>query len=442
MGAVALSPLVLEAPFGKTALGKLGIETDFMRREDYKSVMENVSRDSFSAPVKANMQSMISSLSDQMAKAIASGRKIDIAKARQIVSGGPYTSEEALKMQLVTKLAYADEFYDEIEKIAGKDAESVDPSSYLYFYGREHKEKPKAKVAIIYADGLITDNPPKGPQKMANGEIIDTEEIVDGFDAAAEDKDIKAILFRVDSPGGSPVASETIRRALIKAKESKKPVIVSMGRVAASGGYWISMNADKIIADPATITGSIGVVAGKFVLGGLFDKLGVKWDGVSSDGSANMWSVRTAFNDKGRERINAMLDETYGAFTKNVADARKITPEKMPDIAKGRVFTGEQALAAGLVDELGGMNTAIEAIKKQLQLKPEDKLAFYQFPAPETPSSLIMRILYNLKSKGFAFGDFSALQQVAAKLAPYLETLNDNNLVSAKLPVHFTINGL
>lgn len=442
IGAVALSPLSIEAPFGKTALGKLGVETDFMRREDFKSVMENVSRDSFSPPVKANMLSMLSNLSEQMAKSIADGRKIEITKARDIVANGPYTSQEALKLGLVTKLAYADEFYAELEKVAGKDTDAVGPTSYLYYYGKAHNQKPKARIAVIYADGLITDNPPKGPSRVANDEVIDTQDVVDGLEAAAEDKEVKAILLRVNSPGGSPVASETIRRAVIKAKESKKPVFVSMGRVAASGGYWIAMNADRIIADPATITGSIGVVAGKFVLGGLFDKLGVKWDTVSETNTTNMWSIRLPFNDKGRARINTMLDETYDAFTKNVAEARNIPLEKMPEIAKGRVFTGEQALAIGLVDEIGGMNVALEALKKQLNLKPEDKISLYQFPAPETPSSLILRILHNLKSKGLAFGDFDQLQQIKSMLSPYLQTLLDDNVISAKLPPYFAIGGI
>jgi len=442
IGSVALSPLSIEAPFGKTALGKFGIETDFMRREEYKSVMENVSRDSFSPPVKANMQSMLTSLSEQIAQGIAAGRKMDLAKVRDIVANGPYTSQEALKTGLVTKLAYADEFTEEIKNKAGKDAAYVDPSTYLYYFGQAHQEKPKAKIALIYAEGLIANEAMKGPARMAQDDVISTEDVVDAFESAAKDDEVKAILFRVNSPGGSPVASETMRRALIKAKEKKKPVFVSMGRVAASGGYWISMNADRIVAAPSTITGSIGVVAGKFVLGGLFEKLGIKWDTISTGDNAGLWSSRTPFTAKGKERMNAMLDETYKAFTQNVAQARKIPPEKMQDIAKGRVFTGEQALAVGLVDELGGMNTTIDSLKKELKLKPEDKVSLVQFPEPETPSGLFMRVLHNLGVGGaMALAPLGDMQKIMMTLRPYLDVLGESDAISTKLPFNYSIRG-
>jgi len=441
VGAVALTPLAIEAPFGKTALGKFGVTTDFMRREEYKSVMENVSQDSFSPTVKANMQSMLNSLSDQIAQGIAAGRKLDLAKVKEIIENGPYTAVEALKLGLVTKLAYYDQFLDEAKEKAGKDAKMVDPATYLYYASHANKDKPKAKIALIYADGMIVSDKPKGPARMAQDDVIDTDEIVDAFDDAVKDKDVKAIIFRINSPGGSPVASETIRRALIRAKE-KKPVFVSMGRVAASGGYWIAMDATRIIADPATITGSIGVIAGKFVLGGLFDKLGITWDTINANESTNMWSTRAPFTPKGRERMNVMLDETYKAFTDNVAAARKIAPDKMPDIAKGRVFTGEQAVGVGLVDDFGGMNATIESVKANLKLNPEDKVALAQFPAPESPTNLLFRVLHNVGLASELFqGSIGDLQQVRSTLHPYLDALSDSNRVTAKLPSPYLLNG-
>ena len=444
IGAVGLGSLVIEAPFGKTALSKLGVETDFMRREEYKSVMENVSRDSFSPTVRANMESMLKSLSDQIAQGLAAGRKFAADQAQSIVANGPYTSGEALKSGLVTKLGYEDEIEKELKDKAGdKDVAFLDPASYLFYFNRDRKDESKGDIAIIYAEGVITDHPAKGPSALAEDEMIDTQSIVDAFKDATEDKDIKAIIFRVNSPGGSPVASETIRRALIKAKESKKPVFVSMGRVAASGGYWIAMDADRIIANPATITGSIGVVSGKFVLGGLFDKLGVKWDSIKTSENANLWSSRTPFDAKGRERINAMLDETYKAFTDNVAAARKIAPEKMPDIAKGRVFTGEQALKVGLVDELGGLDTTIASMKKQLKLEPTDRLMLRQFPEPETPATLVLKLLQDIGSGGAMIrGSLGELKELRAAFAPLFESLSAaSQPVSARLPSSFMHTG-
>ena len=447
-GSVALGALSIEAPFGKTALGKLGVETDFLRREEYKSVMENVSRDSFSPTVRANMEGMIASLSSQIGAGIASALKIEPDKAKQIIANGPYTANEALKIGLVTKLAYQDEVEKELKDKAGKDVAFLSPSSYIFFRNRDitqaqdkkasKEEKQRGQIAIIYANGLITDHPPTGPSSLAEDEVIDTQSLVDALDDAAEDKQVRAILIRVNSPGGSPVASESIRRAVIKAKESKKPVFVSMGQVAASGGYWISMNADRIIADPATLTGSIGVVAGKFVLGGLFDKLGVKWDTISTNANGNLWSPRTPFDAKGRERMNAMLDETYKMFTDNVAAARKIAPEKMGEIAKGRVFTGEQAIKVGLVDELGGLDTAIASLKKELKVDPKERMMLRQFPEPESPQSLALRLMRDFMLNGaFLRSSMGDLQKVRAALTPYLGALTDEALISAKMPSTF-----
>lgn len=446
VGTIGLSNLGVESPFAKSALAKIGIVGDFMQREEYKSVMENITRDAYSPPVKENLTSLIGNMNDQLIRTLAASRKIDVAQAQTLFSNGPYTSNEALKNKLVTQLAYQDQFSDIVDEKAGKEAAVVSPSTYLAYFLNDHPaEQAKAEIALIVADGMIVDEAPKGPERLAmQGEIINTDSIVQAFDDAAKDKDVKAILFRVNSPGGSPSASESIRRALDKAKESKKPVYVSMGRVAASGGYWIAMDADKIIADPATLTGSIGVVAGKFVLGELFDKLGLTWDTISTGDNATMWSVRKPFSDKGRERMNAMLDDTYKTFTDSVAAARKIPPEKIPDIAKGRVYTGEQALKAGLVDELGGLNETIAALKTTLNLKADDRVVIAQFPPPETPVSLLMQILENLPFTGANFnGLLPFLHDAQAALLPFLQTLLlQTGTLHASLPVAFQGLGL
>ncbi|MDD3182671.1 MAG: signal peptide peptidase SppA [Alphaproteobacteria bacterium] len=443
IGSVGLTNLGSEAPFGKTALRKLGVSADFIRREEYKSVMENVTDDHYTQPVKENMQSLFGNLNDQIAQGLSVGRKLDLQKVKDLISGGPYTTNESLQTGLVTKIGYEDEFFDDVNIKVGKNAELVAPSSYLYYFNREQHDETKAHIALIVADGLIVDQAPKGPSRLAENEIIDTDEIVQAFDDAAKDQDVKAILFRVNSPGGSPVASETIRRALIKAKESKKPVYVSMGRVAASGGYWISMDADRIFADPATLTGSIGVIAGKFVLGKLFDKLGITWDTVSTGDNASMWSTRAPFSDKARARMNVMLDETYRAFTDHVAAARKIPVEKISDVAKGRVFTGEQALQVGLIDEVGGINETVLGLKKALNLKPQDRIALSPFPAPETPEMVLFKMLTNLKLGGAMIKEFAPLfQQVRLQIGSLLPLLSQSNGPTLSLPYTFQKPGI
>ncbi len=438
VGTVGLTGLAIQAPFGKTALANLGVSTDFLRREEYKSVMENVARDEFSPPVRANMEAMMNNLAEQQISGIAEGRKMEAAKVRELMARGPFTASEALKEGLVTRVGYEDEMLDAAlslgtDVVVGR-ATSVDVAAYLAYEPADNTA-PKATIALIHGLGMITDTPHGGGAPLAEEHVINTEKLVAAFESASKDKSVQAILFRVDSPGGSPSASETIRRALIKAKESKKPVFVSMGSVAASGGYWISMNADRIVAEPSTLTGSIGVVAGKFVTNALWAKLGVKWDGMATNDNAQMWSMLEPFSAQGRDRVNAMLDETYQAFTSNVAASRKIPLEKMSDIAKGRVWTGDQAVKIGLVDELGGIVTTIQALKKELKLEPTDMVELQPFPPPETPTDLAIKMLRS-------FGIESAMvrsalghwQKAQATLAPVLDGLEETGAVRAKLP--------
>lgn len=444
VGVVGLTGLGVEAPFGKGFFDKIGVGTDFVRRAEYKSVMENATNDAFSPPVRANMESLIGDLLRQEKSGIAESRQMDEAKVGELLAAGPFTSDEALAKGLVTRTGYWDEVTQEIKDKAGKDVVEADAPTYLAFdapaakkKGKKKADKPKATVALITAEGLITDDP-ESPMRYADDAVIDTDKIAGAFDDAADDDQVNAILFRVNSPGGSPSASETIRRALVKAKESKKPVFVSMGEVAASGGYWIAMNADRIFAEPGTITGSIGVVGGKFTIGGLSEKLGVTWDKITTSPNAGIWSPTASFTPEQLARVNALMDDTYGAFTKNVAEARKIPLDKIGDVAKGRVFTGAQAKEAGLVDDLGGFAATILALKKQLNLQPTDKVALVRFPAPESPTSLIYKILKNLGLQSLnlqgSLGSWQKLQTLAAPLLKAAPDLAPQSPIAASLP--------
>lgn len=401
VGAVSLTGLALQSPFGKAALDKIGVKADFMQREEYKSFMDMATRNDFAPPVKANMQSLLDDLSDHVAAGIAESRDFAIDHSRDLMQRGPYTDEEALKEKLVTRLGYFDELDEELDQKAGKDAKSVDAATYLASYATA-KTAPKAKVALIYGSGEITDHDSETPG-LTGDKAMGADTVADAFDTAANDTDVSAILFRVDSPGGSPAASETVRRALVHAQKSGKPVFVSMGELAASGGYWISMNADHIVAEPATLTGSIGVLAGKFVLNDLLQKLGVTAAMLKTSSNAGMWSMTDEFSPQQRERVNVLLDGTYRAFTQNVAAARHIPPEKIPDIAKGRVWTGAQAVKIGLVDELGGFATTMSAIRKKLNLAETDPVALQLYPPPEAPLERIMKLLKNLGVEEAAF---------------------------------------
>jgi len=420
VGTVSLTGVSLESPFGKAALDKLGVVADFMQREEYKSFMEMGQRDSFSPPVKAEMQIMVENLSDQIAQGIAESRKWDLAHVKDLMSRGPYTDEESVQEKLVTRLGYADELDDELDSKAGKDAKQVDVETYLDYNDGKSDSKNQTEVAVIYGTGLITDK--SGGGGLTGDHVMGADDIAGAFDDAADDKHVKAILFRIDSPGGSPAASETIRRAMIHAQKKGKPVIVSMGEMAASGGYWIAMNGDRIIANPSTLTGSIGVVAGKFASDGLLQKLGISTDGVSTAENAGMWNATAPFTPPQRARVNALLDNTYHSFVSDVAAARKIPMEKMPEIAKGRVWTGDQAVKIGLVDELGGYDVALGAVRKALKLDDSRVVSLVPFPAPESPGQRLLKLLHHVGAESAMLSSSTAqLGRLEAALAPLLK---------------------
>jgi len=234
------------------------------------------------------------------------------------------------------------------------------------------KDEEKPIIALIYGDGEINMQYDKKVHKA--------------FDEAIKHKNVKAIVFRVESPGGSSVYSETIYRQVHRAKKAGKPVFVSMGHVAASGGYYVAMGADKIVAEPATITGSIGVFANKLIIGKFLEgKLGITFDSLHEGDHALINSSIKDFTPSERERIEKIVDYVYNEFTSKVAENRKLTPEEVDKCARGRVFTGEQAKQLGLVDELGGIDKTIEiahtAIKQDCKVEifpPRKRLAFFE----------------------------------------------------------------
>ena len=276
VGNLGLSGMRMENPFGRAVLDKLGIKPAFVQREEYKTAMAFVTEDKMPPAMREEMQSILTGLSNQVSNGIAASRGMKPDEVKSLMAKGPYTAKEALALKLIDKIGYADEIENWIDTTHGKKTAKLRPGTYLHVPDPLNDgkpvapAKPKATVALIVGEGEIVEEE-SGPSPLSGGERgMDTREIVSAFHDAVEDKDIKLIIFRVDSPGGSPTASETIRRAVIRAKAQGKKVIVSMGQMAGSGGYWIAMDADRIIANPATLTGSIGVLSGKVDLSGLY----------------------------------------------------------------------------------------------------------------------------------------------------------------------------
>ena len=233
------------------------------------------------------------------------------------------------------------------------------------------------------------------------------------FDKAAHDSDVKAILFRVDSPGGSAVASETIWRAVERAHASRRPIIVSMGAVAGSGGYYIAAPADKIVAEPATLTGSIGVLAGKFVLSGLWDKLGISWGTAEEGANVGMFSTLQDFSPPEKERFEAFLDSAYATFKNRVAKGRKLGEDEVESVAKGRVWTGEDAKARGLVDALGGFGTALKLAKQAANIPDDQDVTLKLYPRAETVGAALGRLLGRRPADEETTGTDTLAQRIA-----------------------------
>ncbi len=375
-GTVGLTGLYTETPFARELLDRLGIVPRFSRRSEYKTVMNSLTDKAMPAPQREELDALLASLDGQIVRDIAAARRLPQDTLRGLVDRGPLLAEEALKAHLVDRLGYRDEAIAEARRRAGPAARLVGAARYLDGAGRPHQSG--AEIALIYGTGLITRSGTGAGLFGAEG--LNARKVAAAFRAAAGDKAVRAIVFRIDSPGGSAVASETLWREVARARERGKPVIVSMGDVAASGGYYIAAPADKIVAEPATLTGSIGVVAGKIVLSGLLQKLGVAVEPVARGANAGMFSAVEDFSPQQQRRLDALLDATYAGFKAHVAAGRHLDAGAVEALAKGRVWSGEQAKANGLVDALGGYREAVALAREAAHIPAGAPYRLVVFP--------------------------------------------------------------
>src|SRR5215471_10896711 len=386
MGNVGLTGLYAESPFLRGTLDLLGIAPEFDHREEYKTAMNLLTESKMTPAHREELEALLASLAGQIVRGIAQGRKLSEAEVHDLIDRGPLLAEEAVQAKLVDRLGYRDEALAHARARAGSDAEVVSLQKYLDRAGRPHREG--STIAVIYGSGLVTRggdsaNPVTGSKLMA------ATELTRAFRAAVRDPAVRAILFRIDSPGGSAVASESIWREVVFARERGKPVIVSMGDVAGSGGYYVAAAADKIVAQPATLTGSIGVLAGKLVIADLLKKIGVATESAQIGANAAMFSPTANFSERGRARLEAFLDETYRGFKDHVATGRHMTEEEVEAVAKGRVWSGEEAKARGLVDELGGYAVALRLAKQAANISAEASVTLTVFPREKGVAELL-----------------------------------------------------
>ena len=403
MGTVGLTGLYAETPYFKGALDMLGIVAEFDHIGRYKTAANVLTNTRMTAPDREQIEALLTSASAQVVAGIAEGRKLSPGAVRAAIDSGPLLPDEALQAKLVDHIGYRDEAIAAARKRAGAQAKLVGLSTYLG--GAERPNRAGARIALIYGSGLIvggsgSDGPLSGSAEMA------ADDVAHAFRAAVRDPKVRAILFRIDSPGGSVTASETIWRAVELAGKEGKPVIASMGDVAGSGGYYIAAPAAKIIAEPATLTGSIGVLAGKVVVGGLLKKIGVTTDSAQFGANAGMGSATSPFSPFAQSRVQALLDATYKGFKDHVAAGRHMSPDAVEAVAKGRVWTGADAKAHGLVDALGGYGTALRLAREAAGIAPEAPVALTLFPREKPPIELLYDRLTGKQRRSTGFGAF------------------------------------
>jgi protease-4 len=379
-GDVGLTGISMENWFYRGTLDKLGLDFQVGKRHEYKSAAERLTEHGFTGPAREAMERLAASIVEQITEAIGQRLEIPAREARALIDRGPFLATEALDARLVDVLGYRDEVYAAVRKEAGPDASLL----YLGRYQRSRALAQRARklpspgedvVALIYATGPIRrGRSGRGP--LASG-AMGADTMTAALRAAVADHRARAIVLRVNSPGGSYIASDSIWREVVRAREAGTPVVVSMGDVAASGGYFIAMAADTIVAEPGTITGSIGVIAGKPVLNGLLRRAGVSTDSVREGARADMFSTSHPFSEDEWGRVNTWLDRIYADFTGKVAAGRGMSADQVHDIARGRVWSGADAAANGLVDELGGLATAVALARQTASLPDAAPLRLY-----------------------------------------------------------------
>lgn len=404
-GEVLLPGVRAEFSFYKDLFAKVGVEADMMHVGDFKGAAEPYTRDSLSEPVRKNMTALIDDLYDEMLTTIASDRDIKIEEIRKLVDQGLLMAAEAKEAGLVDRVIYPDQFRDALQKEYKADKlvyvenyakQKVDtdfsgPMGMMKLFqsmmgeGRSGSGDDAPKIAVVYAVGPIMSG--KSQSSLMGGTSMGSTTIVEALQEAAKDETVKAIVLRVDSPGGSALASDLIWR---QTQAIDKPIIASMGDVAASGGYYISMGADRIFAEPGTVTGSIGVVGGKLAMKGVYDKLGIDTESISRGENSGIFSTTDKFSESERKVVERMMKVIYDQFTSKAAEGRKMKQEDLEKLAGGQVYTGRVAKRLGLIDEVGTLRDSIQAAKRQAGLDPDKKVELIVLPKPENPFEALL----------------------------------------------------
>lgn len=395
--------------FLKRFFDRYGVKADYEQRKEYKNAVNGYLYDDYTPAHREAELSWMNSIYQSGLAAVAADRKLDARALQASLEAGPYLAEDALRLKLIDKTGQVRDAQLALLKQAGDDAEMMDFDDYAH--GRRDRGGAGPAIAVIEGEGAIVTGKDGGSNPFSGGSAIYSDDIAEAFQAAIKAKDVKAIVFRLNSPGGSDTASEQILASIREAKAAGKPVVVSMGTYAASGGYWVASEASSIVAEPTTLTGSIGVFGGKFVVGPALAKYGVdlRQLGVGSS-YAGAFGMSREFTAQERAAFAGWMDRIYDTFVARVATGRKLQAERVREIARGRVWTGSQALRLGLVDELGGFYQAVDRAKALANLEGEPRLR--RIGPASSPMEALERILgvqassaRSLAAAAWVFGD-------------------------------------
>ena len=378
-GAFAVTGLSVETPFLKGALDKIGVHMEGGKRYEYKSAPDTFTETGMTAAARENLQQLIDGLYGQFVDDVARDRRLQPAKLRQLIDTAPFDSERAHEAGLIDRIGYRADAMNEVYQRAGSTQDVVTFADYA---GDRSLARPQGDVvALVRASGTISSTGGGGDSPLDDDAEAASDDIVDALDQASQSKEVRAIVLRIDSPGGTYPASDALADGVARARATGKPVIVSMGDVAASGGYLAAVRADVIVAEPSTVTGSIGVFGVWPVATDLLNMLNVKVEQVGAGANAGMYSSFRSPTASQRAAIGRDLDAVYADFAHQVADARKLDAAKIDAVARGRIFTGIDARRAGLVDELGGLQLALGIAKAKAGIDEARPIEVRPFPA-------------------------------------------------------------
>jgi protease-4 len=386
-GDLFVNGLAANATFYKGSLDKLGIEAEVIQIGRYKNAPDQYTRKSMSVEQREVVNAIVDQYFDAMVDAISESREVDRESVKALIDDAPYMSWDAKERKLIDVVGHKTVLHDEMKlaigqdsseglvMISGDDYEKVSPESLKLNQGQN--------IAVIYASGTI--NTGASSEDLLMGSMVGSDTIVKAIESAADDDTVRAIVLRVDSPGGSALASDLIWQAVEYAKSKEKPVVVSMADVAASGGYYIAANADKILADKNTVTGSIGVFLGKPVVKGMYDWLGISTEYVLRGRNAGLFRETEKWTPSEREKMQGMANRIYyDGFLPKVMAGRAFEKEEADALGQGRVWTGLQAKEKGLVDELGGLERAIAVAKELAKISASEEVSRIEYPRRKT----------------------------------------------------------